>query len=86
MCTCVLQALYDRRFEEALQITREQCLDKDHVTEFLNLTDTEEGYLEECFEYRYHPQGRKGTSLLFYAVLYDQVEMVKLLVENGAGI
>ena len=81
-----IQALCKRNYEEARQIVEEQCRDRDHVTQFVCTEDTREGYIEESFEYRYHREPRAGFSLLFYAVLYDQVDMVKLLIEHGAGM
>ena len=80
-----MQALCKRNYEEARQIVEEQCRDRDHVTQFVCTEDTRQGYIEESFEYRYHREPRAGFSLLFYAVLYDQVDMVELLIKHGTG-
>ena len=81
-----IQALHEKQYQKALEITEEQCQDKDSASEFIKATDRREGFIDECFEYRYHEQSREGFSLLLYAVLYDQVGMMTVLIQHGAGM
>ncbi len=47
--------------------------------------DRRDNCVEERFQYRYRKFQRKGLTLLHYAAIYDQVKMVKILLQNGAG-
>ena len=75
-----VKALKNKRADEALQIIQENC-SKGLVTAQQRRT----GYIDDCFEYRYHPQPQIGYTLLHYAVLYNQVEIIKLLIANDAS-
>ena len=52
---------------------------------FVNAQDKRDGHIDGRFEYRYHPQPRKGYTLLHYAMLYNQVAMVEVLIAHGTG-
>ncbi len=68
-------------FQKALQITKDyRGVNKDFVV----FHDTSTGDLEN-YEYRYRPISKKGFTLLHYATAYGQIEMVKVLMENGAS-
>lgn len=74
----VLKALEEGDQEEAFNIT------KKHVDQLVHTKDVCEGNVEGK-EYKYRPFLRKGLTLLHYAAMYDNEEMVKILLENGAG-
>ena len=63
-----------------------ECQDEEKVSKFVNYCDTSTETLDATFEYRYHKQSCEGFTLLFYAVIYDQVDMMKLLIKHGAGM
>lgn len=75
--------------EEALKITRDNCDRVDFVQAKDETTKSNGGgahmYIN-CFEYRYRKQPREGFTLLHYAVLYNQVEVMKVLIQHGAGL
>ena len=48
--------------------------------------DARDGHIDGRFEYRYHPQPRRGYTLLHYAMLYDHVDMIRMLILHGAGM
>lgn len=50
------------------------------------ISDDSTGCLESCYEYRYRGIFKKGYTLLHYAMIYGQAEMVNVLMKNGAGI
>ena len=78
------QAFRKKDFTEAKRIVDEQ-LRSPNKSAFVAAEDPD-GEEIKSFEYRFHKQRRKGLTMLFYAVLYDQNnEMVQLLIEHGAG-
>ena len=81
-CLSLCKALEEREFERALHITKENSKEKE---DFVRFSDDSTGCLESCYEYRYRGIFRKGFTLLHYAMVYGQDEMVKVLMENETG-
>jgi hypothetical protein len=63
-----------------MQITRNHCKQKDFVCSL-----DERDVISSKFEYRYGGICTKGWTLLHYALAYNQVEMMELLIHQGAG-
>ena len=83
------KALEEGRDEDALKITNKNRA----VAGFVNATDKrailesgEDAYIDCRFQYRYRLQPREGFTLLHYAMLYNHVNMMKELIQNGAGM
>ncbi len=77
------KALEEREFKRALQITNENCKEKENFVCFSD-KDTPD-CLESCYEYRYRGIFKKGFTLLHYAMVYGRSEMVDVLMKSGAG-
>ena len=77
-----VQALEAGKRDDALRLTEKNCGD----INFVNSVAQRDGNIDiERFEYRYHKQPREGATLLHYAVLYNHVKMIKILIQHNAG-
>ena len=77
-----IKFLEKKKYEEALHIVEESCNDPI----LIKARDERLGFVERSFQYRYHRIKRTGFTLLHYAVLYKRVDMIRILIQNGAGI
>lgn len=70
-----------KNYDKALKETRRHRKD----AKFVCFQDTSDTNLENCYEYRYRGISKKNFTLLHYAAVYGQEEMIKVLMKNGAS-